>query len=98
VKPVFFHPAYPAGSQAIDYARRDAPRGFLAAAVNDELVNPQRNTVGLATRLRAAGAPVTLKLYERVNHMTIAAALAWPLRWVAPVLDDVSTFVLSPPA
>ena len=93
VKPVFFHPSYPAGSQAIDYARRDAPRGFLAAAVNDELVNPQRNTVGLATRLRDAGAPVTVKLYERVNHMTIAAALAWPLRWVAPVLDDVSEFV-----
>jgi len=93
-KPVFFHPDYPSGSQAIDYARRDAPAGFLAAAVNDELVNPQRNTVGLATRLRAAGAPVTLKLYEHVNHMTIAAALARPLRWLAPVLDDVSGFVI----
>lgn len=97
-RPVFFHPSYPAGSQAIDYARRDAPPGFLAAALNDDLVNPQRNTVGLATRLRTAGAPVTLKVYERVNHMTIAAALARPLRWLAPVLDDVSDFVLKPPA
>jgi acetyl esterase/lipase len=95
---VFFHPTYPAGSQAIDYARRDAPRGFLAAPVHDELVNPQRNTVGLATRLRDAGAPVTLKVYERVDHMTIAAAFARPLRWLAPVLDDVSAFVLGPPA
>jgi acetyl esterase/lipase len=94
VKPVFFHPEYPAGSQAVDYARRDAPPGFLAAAASDDLINPQRNTMGLATRLREAGAPVTLKMYERVNHMTIAAALARPLRWLAPVLDDVSGFLL----
>ena len=97
VKPVFFHPNYPHGSQAIDYARPDAPPGFLAAASTDELVNPQRNTVGLATHLREAGAPVTLKLYERVNHVTIAAAMARPLRWLAPVLDDVSGFLLQTP-
>jgi acetyl esterase/lipase len=95
-KPVFFHPSYPAGSQAIDYARRDAPPGFLAAPAHDELVDPQRNTVGLAMRLRDAGAPVTLKVYERVDHMTIAGALAWPLHWLAPVLDDVSAFVTGP--
>jgi acetyl esterase/lipase len=92
-QPVFFHPEYPVGSQPIAYARRDAPPTFLGAASVDELVNPQRNSVGLAGRLREAGAPVTLKLYERVNHMTIAAAFARPLRWLAPVLDDVMAFV-----
>ena len=98
VKPVFFHPDYPKDSQTVDYVTRNAPPGFLGAALNDDLINPQRNTVGLATRLRAAGAPVTLKLYEGVNHMTIAAAFARPLRWLAPVLDDVSGFVLQTPA
>ena len=92
-QPVFFHPNYPLGSQPIAYARRDAPRGLLTGALQDDLVNPQRNTLGLATRLREAGAPVTLKLYENVNHMTLVAALARPLRWLAPVLDDVADFV-----
>jgi len=93
VKPVFFHPDYPTGTQPIGYARRDAPPALLAAAASDDLVNPQRNTVGLAGKLKDAGVPVTLKLYEPVNHMTIAGALAWPLRWMAPVLDDVARFV-----
>jgi acetyl esterase/lipase len=97
-QPVFFHPNYPAGSQPVDYAAKDSPRTFLGAALSDKLVDPQRNSVGLATRLQAVGAPVTLKLYERVNHVTLAAALAWPLRWLAPVLDDVVAFIDAPPA
>jgi len=95
-QPVFFHPSYPADSQPVAYASAQAPRSFLGAARTDELVNPQRNTVGLATRLQAAGVPVTLKLYEHVNHMTLAGAFARPLRWLAPVLDDVAAFVQAP--
>ncbi len=95
-QPVFFHPNYPAGSQPVDYATRQSPRAFLGAALSDTLVDPQRNSVGLASRLQAAGAPVTLKLYERVNHVTLAAAMAWPLRWLAPVLDDVVAFIDTP--
>ena len=49
--------------------------------------------MGLATRLQAAGVPVTLRLYDRVNHITLAAAMAAPLRWQAPVLDDVAAFI-----
>lgn len=92
-RPVFFHPNYPAGSQPIGYVTPLSRPAFLGAARNDDLINPQRNTVGLATRLQAAGVGVTLKLYERVNHLTLAAALAWPLRWLAPVLDDVLAFI-----
>jgi len=92
-QPVFFHPNYPSGTQPIEYARRDAPRAFLAAPVDDKLVNPRRSTMGLAKRLQDAGATVNLKLYERVNHMTLAGAFARPLRWLAPVLDDVAGFV-----
>jgi len=92
-KPVFFHPDYPSGTQPIDYARHDSPRAFLAAPVDDKLVNPKRSTMGLARRLQDAGATVTLKMYERVNHMTLAGAFARPLRWLAPVLEDVAVFV-----
>jgi acetyl esterase/lipase len=95
-QPVFFHPNYPAGSQSIEYAAASSPRTFLGAAKEDSLVNPQRNTVGLHNRLKTAGASTTLKLYERVNHITLVAALGAPVRWLAPVLDDVVEFVNAP--
>jgi acetyl esterase/lipase len=98
-RPVFFHPDYPEGTQPIDYAAKTSPPSFLGAALEDPLINEQRNTVGLATRLRGAGASVESKLYPRVNHMTLVAAMAAPLRWLAPVLDDVVAFVeAGPPA
>ncbi len=92
-KPVFFHPNYPPGTQPITHASRQSPPVFLGAAKQDKLVNPQRNTQALADKLQAAGVPVTLKFYDRVNHVTLAGAFAAPLRWLAPVLDDVATFV-----
>ena len=95
-QPVFFHPNYPPGTQPIAYAGPNAPRTFLGAAKEDRLVNPQRNTEALADRLRAAGRPVTVHLYDRVNHLTLIGAFGRPLRWLAPVLEDVAGFVNSP--
>jgi len=92
-KPVFFHPNYPANSQPIEFASPIAPRSFVAAAADDKLVNPQRNTVQLADKLRAAGVPVTVKLYPHASHTTLIGAFAWPLRWIAPVLEDVQAFI-----
>ena len=98
-RPVFHHPDVPPDSQPIRHAA-EAPAlpAFLGAAARDDLVNPVRNTRGLAAALQAAGRPVTLRLYERVNHMTLAGAFAAPLRWLAPVLDDVAGFVAATPA
>jgi acetyl esterase/lipase len=90
---VFFHPHYPPDSQPIAFAGQGSPRAFVAAPQDDKLVNPHRNTEGMAHKFQAAGAKVTLKMYDRVNHMTLAAAFARPLRWLAPVLDDVTAFV-----
>ena len=99
VQPVFHHPDYPAGGQPIEHATASALPAFLGAARNDRLVDPQRSTVGLARRLEAAGTPVTLRLYEGVSHTTLIGAFAAPLRFLAPVLDDVSRFILdAPPA
>ena len=97
-QPVFFHPNYPPGTQPLQHAGAGAPRSFLGAAIKDSLVDPQRNTVGLADKLKAAGVPVTLKLYERVNHVTLAGAFAAPLRWLAPVRNDVAAFIETTPA
>jgi acetyl esterase/lipase len=94
-KPVFFHPNYPENSQPIAFISAASPRTFLAAAVDDKLVNPQRNTRQMAEKLQAAGVSVTLKTYPRASHTTLIGAFAWPLRWIAPVLDDVQAFIAS---
>jgi acetyl esterase/lipase len=93
VKPVFFHPDYPPGTQPIAHARGFARPVFLGAAETDALVDPRRNTAQLARLLREAGTPVTERHYPRAGHATLVAAFAGPMRWVAPVLDDVAAFV-----
>ncbi len=92
-QPVFFHPNYPEGTQPISYVSKDAPRSFLAAPVEDSVVNPKRNTLGLAAVLRQAGVPVQVELYPHVNHISLIGAMAWPLHGLAPVLDDVVAFI-----
>jgi acetyl esterase/lipase len=92
-QPVFFHPNYPEGTQPISYVSKDAPRSFLAAPVEDSVVNPKRNTLGLAAVLRQAGVPVQVELYPHVNHISLIGAMAWPLHGLAPVLHDVVAFI-----
>ncbi|HEX7439500.1 MAG TPA: alpha/beta hydrolase, partial [Caldimonas sp.] len=84
-------------TQPIEFAARESPRSFLGAAVNDGLIKPQRNSVGLASKLQSAGVPVTLKMYDGVNHVTLLASLARPLRFLAPTLADVTAFIESAP-
>ena len=67
-RPVFFHPDYPPGMQPVDHVAGDAPPAFLAAPTNDKVVSPQRSTLALATRLRAAGVPVRLEMYDGITH------------------------------
>ena len=97
VQPVFHHPDVPADSQPRAHANQRAMATFLGAAPDDSVVDPSRNTQALATALAAAGTPVTLRLYERTNHLSLLGALALPLRWLAPVLDDVTAFVAAQP-
>ncbi|MCE4058085.1 alpha/beta hydrolase [Pseudomonas sp. Au-Pse12] len=98
VRPVFFYPDSPADSQPINHVSQGAPPALLIAANQDSLVNPQRNTGGLANKLRAAGVPVQEFYFARPGHATLLAALSRPLRGLAPVLERVSGFVEASPA
>lgn len=94
---LFEWPGTPRDCLPIAHAAAGAPRTLLVAALDDELVDPKTNTVALADRLRTAGTPVRLKLLSRVNHITVMASVAWPLRLLAPVREEVLRFVRTQP-
>ncbi|MBC7470220.1 MAG: alpha/beta hydrolase [Ramlibacter sp.] len=89
----FRWPDTSADSQPIRHVTANAPRTLLLAAAKDDLVNPQRSTVGLGEKLKAAGVSVRVELYPRVNHVTLLAAMSQPLRWLAPVRAEVLDFL-----
>jgi acetyl esterase/lipase len=93
VMPVFFHPDYPPGTQPVDYATAGSPPCLLAAADDDAVVDPDRNTGRLAARLRSSGVEVEEHRYVGVGHTTLIGALAGPLRWKAAVYEDVVSFI-----
>ncbi len=95
VKPVFHFPNSPPESQPIRYAFAGSPPALLIAASEDELVNPQRNTGDMATKLRAAGVPVKELYFPKPSHTTLIASLVWPFQHLAPVLNEVDSFVQS---
>jgi acetyl esterase/lipase len=91
-KLVFPFPATPAASQPVNHGGAGVP-ALLIAARKDSLVNPQRNTGGMAAKLRAQGVPVTEIYYDGVSHTTLVGSLAAPLHSLAPTLDEVEKFV-----
>ncbi|RMU49495.1 Esterase/lipase/thioesterase protein [Pseudomonas savastanoi pv. glycinea] len=93
VKPVFFFPDSPPDSQPINHVSSSAPPALLMASNTDSLVNPKRNTGGLARALREAGVPVRDLYFSRTNHGTLVGAFAKLLSGLAPVVDEVDMFV-----
>jgi len=97
VRPVFFWPDSPPQSQPINHVSRGAPPALLMASRDDKLVNPTRNTGGLALKLREAGVPVQDFYFSRTGHATLVATLSRPMRGLAPVLDEVAAFIKDSP-
>ncbi|MGV8918239.1 MAG: alpha/beta hydrolase [Pseudomonas sp.] len=93
VKPVFFFPNSPPESQPINHVSSDSPPALLMASRDDDIVNPTRNTAGMAARLRADQVPVRELYFARTSHATLVGAFSRPLRSLAPVLDDVVDFI-----
>lgn len=94
-KPVFHFPDTPPASQPINHLDGSKLPVLLIAANSDNLVNPKRNTGGLATRLRGHGVAVTETYYDGVSHTTLVASIAAPLRGLAPTLDAIDQFIRS---
>lgn len=93
VKPVFYFPNSPPDSQPINHVSAASPPALLIASVDDTEVNPQRNTAGMASRLRAQGVSVREVYFSRTTHRTLVGAFARPLRSLAPVLEEVAAFI-----
>ncbi|HEY8099447.1 MAG TPA: alpha/beta hydrolase [Burkholderiaceae bacterium] len=94
-RPIFFYPDTPVDSQPINHITPAAPPALLIASATDNLVNPVRNTGGLSKQLRASGVGVTEMYFDSTNHENLIGTMAWPLRGLAPVLDQVEHFVKS---
>jgi acetyl esterase/lipase len=84
--------ADPAVTQPINFARADAPPMLLITSTGDTEVRP-KNAINLAAKLKALGAPVTLKIYPDLNHADVAKALSKPFRGKGPVLADSVAFL-----
>jgi acetyl esterase/lipase len=94
-RPVFNYPYTAADTQPAAHVTAAAPPTLLIAANHDDLVDPVRNTGGLARKLRAAGVPVRDVYYDGVSHTTLVASLSTTLRRLAPTLDAIDDFVRS---
>ena len=81
-----------AATQPITFADRSAPPTLLLHGAADQTVLPA-NSERLAAALAAAGNRVELEIYPGRGHVGLLIALAAPLRWLAPVLDDVTDFL-----
>jgi acetyl esterase/lipase len=83
-------------TQPVNFVSAKAPPMLLITGKRDDTVYP-RNSIRLAARLREAGARVQTIIYPRVGHRLLIGAFARPLRLLAPVLNDVSRFVILGP-
>ena len=94
-KAVFGFPDTPRNTQPINFVPPTAgtrlPPVLLLTAPDDTVVKPG-NSLRMAARLRAAGGAVREIAYAKLDHRSILAALAAPLRRLAPVLDDIVAF------
>jgi acetyl esterase/lipase len=87
VAAVFGDRANTAETQPITHAGRGDPPAVLLTGTADMVVRP-RNSIVLARALEAAGTPAAVITYDGVGHAGIVAALAEPLRSIAPALAD----------
>ena len=77
--------------EPIHFVDGHAPPMLLVQGLEDTTVNPD-NATHLAAAIRAAGGSVTVIRYPSLAHVGVVLSLAWPFRWLGPVLDDTATF------
>ena len=92
-RPVFHHPDYPDHAQPINEVTAASPRAFLGGPLNDKVVSPQRSTLAMAAKLKGAGVPIELHMYEGVSHSVLIGSFARPLRGLSSALADVVAWI-----
>ncbi len=92
IRAVFAAAADPRETQPVAQVDGGNPPLLLLHGGRDDTCYP-RNSLALASRVRAAGGVAEAKLYRGLGHIGIIAAIAPLLRWRAPVLADVVAFI-----
>jgi acetyl esterase/lipase len=80
-----------AAAQPISFVDGREPPMLLVHGLDDRTVDPG-NAQRLADRIRQAGGSVKYIAYPGKGHATVVLSLAWPFRWLAPTLADVTEF------
>jgi acetyl esterase/lipase len=89
---IIFGGANRADTQPISYVSGGEPPSLLATGTSDTVVDPG-NSTRLANKLRAAGDKATVINYPNKGHLVTIGAFAGSLSFLAPVLDDVDSFI-----
>ena len=79
-------------ARPINFVTGDEGPALLIHGYLDNTVKP-RNSAKLAELVAAAGGEAQLIIIPVRAHVSIVLALARPLSWLAPVADDVGTFI-----
>ena len=89
----FIFGAHPASEwQPIQLVSGRSPPALLVHGLDDNMVHP-REAVAFSEKLRAAGVPVSCRLYTGAGHMEPVAVLSVPFRPFSSTLTDVRDFV-----
>ncbi|MEM9029568.1 MAG: alpha/beta hydrolase [Pseudomonadota bacterium] len=81
----------PDRARPVAQARRRTPPTLLIHGARDTIVTPSAANM-FADALRASGVDVTVRLYSGLAHIGPLLAMARPLRWVLPILNEIVTF------
>jgi len=79
-------------TQPINHVNGRSPPLLLITGDKDHTVDPG-NSDRLAAKVRAAGGQVTVIHYANLDHARTVAALAGPLRWLAPIMRETTAFI-----
>jgi len=77
--------------EPIHFVDGSEPPMLLIQGLDDPTVN-YTNALNLAAKIRAAGGSVRCITYPGVGHPAVVASFAWPLRWIAPTLRDMTKY------
>lgn len=93
VKPVFFHPNYPADSNPVDFLDNFKTPTLILAPESDHLVSIERNSIRLSNELTARGIENQLVQVKGTDHVTMIGAMSPLLFFKGSVIDPINEFM-----